>query len=583
MIKFVYINVKKNIFSNKINNLLFVCIITLSLILFDTGVIYQDSHDNYRINKNPAQTDVLTCQVITNEQEIKSYIQNSAIRHFETHSCCSMKGIHDRFKSLVITDNTLIDATLRDKGINVDGLSEGQVIINSDLKEELLSLCTSQIRENREYIVAEKNGVSYELEIIEEISFSNPYFMTDRILFIMNMETMSDYCSVWNTEIQESIFFNLKDLTGDAVENYFGKFHKTFEESGLRYNTYQNQSSIGYESLLFQDGQNIMILVMAAISFGFALVAIYSGFSLKNQTMKNDTAVYKKLGVRNGLIAASLVTEYLIFFIISAIIAGAISYFLMWLALDKINFIMSSNMLSVNIGFSWRLIIKTILFNTVAFIICILPIIIRLFTSSPVEYSSEKLFYGYVPRSSSIYIKSKRFTKGFAWILFIREKKVNLFQTLMTALPLINIVLLMMIDMRNVAQETVELELYYTAMWDLAIIMSWLRSIACILTVGIFTLLYNQSKAKEIDAFNKLGIMPQIVYKAYAIRNIVVMSIGTLIASIASYGYYSYTKVSAEKYALDVGYHFPVIGVLVYISFIIVIYIVLGRKNLFNK
>ena len=79
---------------------------------------------------------------------------------------------------------------------------------------------------------------------------------------------------------------------------------------------------------------------MATISILFAIVAMLSGVSLKMRRCQRDIAVLKKIGVNNSKIGFTLLFEIFFLTVIPAILAFFISYSFMWLALDKINFIL---------------------------------------------------------------------------------------------------------------------------------------------------------------------------------------------------------------------------------------------------
>ena len=579
MMTFSMFWIKKSLYRNKNLNFLFMAIILIAFILFDTGVIYQDSQDNYYINKNSVNTDVLTGQIASESNEILEYVANSKIRHIEYHLCCQITGIHERYQALTIQDIGTISTVFDTLGIDYTELQLGQVILNSDIKDELREFCTFKSVNGHEWIIIEKDGISCDLQIVQEISFGNPYFLSNNLAVLVNESTLEMLCNQYNSPLRGTVFFNLQDLSGDAVEKYFSNIETHFSGKPVHYISIQNRASLGYDTLLFQSNQNNMVLIMATISILFAIVAMLSGVSLKMRRCQRDIAVLKKIGVNNSKIGFTLLFEIFLLTVIPAILAFFISYSFMWLALDKINFILENGKVGVNIMLSWRLCVKIILSNLITLIILVLPIWIKLFNTSPVSYAYDKNYNNYISHTSVLFISSTRFSAAFSWLLFLREKKNNLFQILMIALPLINIILLMMVDMRSIPQETKKLDMYYLAMWDFAILMSWLRSISCLITTGITTLLYYETKHQEVNTFRQVGIHYSVILKSYLIRNLCTLLFGTIIALGTSYLYYLYVTYSTTIRSLQIGLHFPLVGVIAYILASACIFFVIGISH----
>lgn len=579
MITFPVFWIKNSLCKNKKLNFLFMAIILIAFILFDTGVIYQDSQDNYYINKNSANTDVLTGQIASESNEVLEYVANSKIRHIEYHLCCQMVGIHERYQALTIQDIGTVSTVFDTLEIDYAELQYGQVILNSDIKNELREFCTFEYIDGLEWIIIEKDGITCKLQIVQEVSFSNPYFLSNNLVALVDENTLEMLCDQYDSPLRGTVFFNLQDLSGDAVEKYFSNIETHFSGKPVHYISIQNRTSIGYDTLLFQSNQNNMVLIMCIISILFALVAMLSGVSLKMRRCQRDIAVLKKVGVNNSKIGFTLSFEIFLLTVIPTILAFFISYSFMWLALDKINFILENGKVGVNIMFSWRLCVKIILSNFIALIILILPILFKLFITSPVSYAYDKNYNNYIPHTSVLYINSTHFSVAFSWLLFLRDKKNNLFQILMTALPLINIILLMMVDMRNIPQETEKLNMYYIAMWDFAILMSWLRSISCLITTGITTLLYYETKHKEINTLRQIGIHYPVIFRSYFIHNLCTLLFGIIIALGTSYLYYLYVIYSTTTYSVQIDLHFPLAGVIAYILTSACIFFVIGKRT----
>ncbi len=572
MLSFTCFWVKKSLQNTGKLNLLVIFILLIAFTLFDTGIIYQDAQDNYYIQKNIAGTDILTGQVTSEFSEVFSYIEDSGIRHMEYHIGCSLVGIHERYQAIIPGSTGTVTDVFDDKGALYKALGNNQVILNADLREELEEFCTFEMREGQEWITIQKNGIEYSLQIMQTLSFENPYFNTDLFVMIISEQTLQSLCKVFDTPMKHTAFFNLKDITSNAVERFFVKMDTYFSGSSIRFTSIQNRTDIGYSTKLFQSEQNAMVLVMAAISVLFALITMICSVHLKVYKSRQDIATMKKLGISDVRIGFAVSTELFLLMCVAAVVAFGLSYFLMWLALDKINFILEHGKVGVNILFSWRLVVKILLSNTLAFIMVTASCWIKLMITTPVSYGQEKTYTPYVPRTSHVFLCSGTFSTAYFWLLIWRDKKNNLQRLSMNALPLINIILLMMVDMRGIAQETERIALYYTAMWDLAILMSWLRSIACIAASGILLSLYYESRAEEISTLVQIGIPVKEIRRAYLWRDLAMTGCGCVLAGLISGLYYWYVFSSVETHSLQIGYYFPIYGVMAYIFATVCVY-----------
>ena len=538
-------------------------VLFFSLTLMYTGVIYQDASDNYRIHSNTAGYDLLTGQVITRSEKVLAYVRNSAVDRIEEHETVSLSRFAGNTRAAALTPGTLAFGALAECGA-ADFPSPG-VWLNDDLLPALDEglLVTEDGAEFLRLGRPENDGIL--LPVHGKVLFENDTFMTDRILFVTDEASLRAISEATGNPVETLLLFNLKEKTANAVQTYFSRMNAEFENTAERFSSVVNNRAAGYEGKLFQMGQDRVVLLMSLLSYVFAVLAMLSGVVLKERYHRTDMANLRRIGVSAGRLCAALTLDIFLLYLVADLAAFWASYGLMFLALNRINFVFVSNLMGLNIGLSWRLFVKFVLFSALNFAVVMIPIWHRLAKVSPVDYDREEEYRLFVRSSSGIYGKSPSFRRSFAALLLTRDRRYNLLEIFLVGIPLCNIAFLLLVDLRGIPQESAELELYYAAMWDFSIVMAVLRSAACAFALLVLNIAHRLTEKTDEKALTNLGVERAELNAASAIRYAALLLISSVLSFCVSSLYMTYTRIAAEKYGLTVGYHLPLLETILYI------------------